>query len=98
MSTARISLWLAITEYPRDPRSRAPHRYALRSGELLHVCDGVFSKVKNARGQHRIRLAFEQHLSHVFGADGTADVHARNADGLADAAAGDVSLGTFLPQ
>ena len=42
-----------------------PHRN-IRFGQMLfHLAHGVFAKMKNARCQYRIRLAFLQDIHHV---------------------------------
>src|SRR2546423_622146 len=34
--------------------------------EFFYVADGVFSKMKDAGGEHGVGFAFQQHLGHVF--------------------------------
>ena len=47
--------------------------------KFLHIADGVGAKMENARGQHGIGFAFDQHFGHVFQRARAAAGHHRHA-------------------
>ena len=66
-----------------------PHGNPLPGEKLLHLADSEGAKVKDARGQHGVGPAGEEHFGHVFECSGAAAGHHGYADGFTDAAGDD---------
>src|SRR5579862_397372 len=58
--------------------------YALVSEKALHITHRVFAEVKNARCQHRVCFALDQHLRHVLEFTGATTGNYRHSHRLAD--------------
>jgi hypothetical protein len=54
--------------------------------KALHVSDGVFAEMENARSKHGIRFTLNKDVGHVLEISRTATGDDRNGDSLADGA------------
>ena len=68
------------------------------TGEVpLHIADGVFAKMENARGQHGVGLAFAQDFDQMIERARSAACDDGYADGLTDAARDDEVVSGLRP-